>query len=81
MTNITIELPDELARQAQDAGLLMPEQIIMLLRTALMRQTAVTQLQGITMQLMALDDALTEEEVETELKTYKINKLMLQKSS
>jgi hypothetical protein len=59
MTHITIELPDDLARQAQDAGLLMPEQIAVLLRSALQHQKVVEELHNITAQLMSLNDALT----------------------
>ena len=43
MTNITVSLPDELAQQAQTAGLLRPEAIERLLREA-MRKNQVDQL-------------------------------------
>jgi hypothetical protein len=38
MTNITVSLPDELAQQAQSAGLLTPQALEKLLNEALRRQ-------------------------------------------
>lgn len=39
MTTLTIDLPDRLAQQAQDAGLLTPEALAQLLEEAMRRQT------------------------------------------
>lgn len=66
MTNITVSLPDELAQQAQSAGLLRPEAIERLLRDA-MKKRQTDQL-FITMDhLVALEPALTEAEIDAEI--------------
>jgi hypothetical protein len=66
MTNITVSLPDELAQQAQTAGLLRPEAIERLLREA-MRKNQVDQLFSTMGKLAALDPALTEAEIDAEI--------------
>lgn len=66
MTNITVSLPDELARDAQSAGLLGDEAIAALLREA-MRKRAVDQLFTAMDKLAALEPALTEAEIDAEL--------------
>jgi hypothetical protein len=38
MTTLTIDLPDNIAKEAKDAGLLMPEALTQLLQEALRRQ-------------------------------------------
>jgi hypothetical protein len=38
MTTLTIDLPDNIAKQAQDAGLLTPEALAQLLKDAVRRQ-------------------------------------------
>lgn len=66
MTQITLRLPDELARQARQAGLLKPEVIESLLREA-MRQRRVSRLFATMDKLRRLEPRLTEEEIQAEL--------------
>ncbi len=66
MTNITVSLPDELAQQAQSAGLLSPEAIERLLRDA-MKKRRVDQLFSTMGQLAALTPALSEAEIDAEI--------------
>jgi hypothetical protein len=66
MTNITFSLPDELAQQAQSAGLLRPDAIERLLREA-MKKRQVDQLFTTMDQLATLEPALTEAEIEAEI--------------
>ena len=66
MTNITVSLPDELAQQAQSAGLLRPDAIERLLREA-MKKRQVDQLFTTMDQLAALEPALTEAEIDAEI--------------
>jgi len=66
MTNITVSLPDELAQQAQSAGLLRPEAIAALLREAV-RKRQVDQLFTTMDKLAELKPALTEEEIDAEI--------------
>jgi len=66
MTNITVSLPDELAQQAQSAGLLRPEALAALLREA-MRKRQVGQLFNTMDKLAKLEPALTEAEIDAEI--------------
>jgi hypothetical protein len=66
MTNITVSLPDELAQQAQSAGLLRPDAIERLLREA-MKKRQVDQLFTTMDKLAALEPALTEAEIDAEI--------------
>jgi hypothetical protein len=66
MTNITVSLPDDLAQQAQTAGLLRPEAIERLLREA-MKKTQVDQLFATMGKLAALEPALSEAEIDAEI--------------
>ncbi len=66
MTNITVSLPDELAQQAQSAGLLRPDAIERLLREA-MKKRQVEQLFTTMDQLAALKPVLTEAEIDAEI--------------
>jgi hypothetical protein len=66
MTNITVSLPDDLAKQAQSAGLLRPEAIERLLREA-MNKRQVDQLFTTMGKLAALEPALTEAEIKAEI--------------
>jgi hypothetical protein len=66
MTNITVSLPDELAQQAQSAGLLRPDAIERLLREA-MKKRQVDQLFTTMGKLTALEPALTEAEIDAEI--------------
>ena len=67
MTNITLSLPDDLAQQAQIAGLLRPEAIESLLRDA-MKKRQLDKLFNTMDKLAQLEPALTEEEIEAELR-------------
>jgi hypothetical protein len=66
MTNITLSLPDELAQQAQSAGLLRPDAIERLLRDAISKRQ-VEQLFSTMGKLAALQPALTEAEIDAEI--------------
>jgi len=66
MTNVTVSLPDELAQQAQSAGLLRPAAIDRLLREA-MKKRQVDQLFTTMDKLAALQPALTEAEIDAEI--------------
>ena len=66
MTNITVSLPDELAQQAQSAGLLRPDAIERLLREA-MKKRQVDQLFTTMDKLAALQPALTDAEIDAEI--------------
>jgi hypothetical protein len=66
MTNVTVSLPDELAQQAQSAGLLRPEALESLLREA-MRKRQVDELFATMDKLAALEPKLTEEEIDAEI--------------
>jgi hypothetical protein len=66
MTNITVSLPDELAQQAQSAGLLRPGAIERLLREA-MKKRQVDQLFTTMDKLAALEPALTEAQIDAEI--------------
>jgi hypothetical protein len=66
MTTITVSLPDELAQQAQSAGLLRPDAIERLLREA-MKKRQVEQLFTTMDKLAALEPALTEAEIDAEI--------------
>lgn len=66
MTNIIVSLPDELAQQAQSAGLLRPDAIERLLREAMKKQQ-VDQLFDTIDKLAQIKPALTEAEIEAEI--------------
>lgn len=66
MTNITVSLPDELAQQAQSAGLLRPEALAALLREAV-KKRQVEKLFSTVDALTSLSPPLTEAEIDAEL--------------
>lgn len=66
MTNITVSLPDELAQQAQLAGLLRPEAMEQLLREA-MKKKQVEQLFATMNKLSTLEPPFTEPEIDAEI--------------
>ena len=66
MTNITVSISDELARQAQSAGLLRSEAIEQLLREA-MKKRQVDRLFATADKLAALEPRLTEDEIDAEI--------------
>ena len=66
MKNITVSLPEELAKQAQSAGLLRPEALEFLLREE-MKKRRVDQLFTTMDKLAVLEPPLTEEEIEAEI--------------
>jgi hypothetical protein len=68
MINITVSISDELARQAQSAGLLRSEAIEALLREA-MKKRQVDKLFATMDKLAALEPKLTEEEIDAEIAT------------
>jgi hypothetical protein len=66
MTNVTVSLPDELAQQAQSAGLLRPEAIERLLREAV-KKREIDQLFASMDKLAQVTPALTEAEIDAEI--------------
>ncbi|MFT4243497.1 MAG: hypothetical protein QM569_14590 [Acidovorax sp.] len=75
MTTLTIQLPDGLARQARQAGLLEPEQVAALIGQALRTREASSQLRQLTKKLDAdplppMDDA----EIRAEIDAYRREK-------
>lgn len=64
--NLKIDLPDDLAREAQASGLLTPEAIEALLRDEV-RRRRVNKLFGAADRLAALDNPLTEDEITAEI--------------
>jgi hypothetical protein len=66
MTNITVSLPDDLAQQAQAAGLLRPAALETLLREAMKRRD-IGELFASIEKLNALEPALTEQEIDAEI--------------
>ncbi|MSQ71172.1 MAG: hypothetical protein EXR27_07765 [Betaproteobacteria bacterium] len=67
MTELTVTLPDDVARQAQAAGLLHQDALAALLRDAMTRQR-VGRLFATMDRLSALDPALSEAEIAAEIK-------------
>ena len=66
MTNITVSLPDDLAQQAQAAGLLRPAALETLLREAMKRRD-IDQLFTSIDKLNTIEPALTAEEIDAEI--------------
>ncbi|MDN5871105.1 MAG: hypothetical protein L0H73_10370 [Nitrococcus sp.] len=66
MTEVTATLPDDLAQQAREAGLLRPEALAALLRKA-MSEGRVERLVSTLDKLAAIKSPLTEEEIATEI--------------
>ena len=66
MTDVTVTLPDDLAKAAQSAGLLNPAAIESLLREA-MKKRQVDKLFATMDRLAALEPKLTEEEIDAEI--------------
>lgn len=67
MTQVTLTLPDELAQQAQRAGLLQPRVMETLLREA-MRERRIDRLFATMDQLRGLTPRLSEDEIDAEIK-------------
>jgi hypothetical protein len=66
MTEVTFTLPDDLAKQARQAGLLRPEALAALLRDA-MRERRIERLFTTMGKLAELQPPLTEEEIAAEI--------------
>lgn len=66
MTEVTVTLPDDLAKQARQAGLLRPEALAALLRDA-MRERRIERLFSTMDKLAQLKPPLTEEEIVAEI--------------
>jgi hypothetical protein len=68
MTTLTIDLPDNIAKQAQDAGLLTPEALAQLLKDAVRRQAG-RRLLDVAKRIQAAGiPPLSEEEIVAEVK-------------
>ena len=68
MTTLTIDLPDNIAKQAQDAGLLTPEALAQLLKDAVRRQAGRRLLDAAKRIQAAGIPPLSEEEIVAEVK-------------
>ncbi len=66
MTVVTITLPDDLAGQARQAGLLSPEAMVALLREAIKKQR-IDRLFAAVDDLTKLEPPLTEPEIQAEI--------------
>jgi hypothetical protein len=66
MTEVTLKLPDDLAQQARQAGLLKPQALETLLREA-MRARRADRLFETMSRLRSQDPPLTEEDVQAEI--------------
>lgn len=66
MTEVTVTLPDDLAQQARQAGLLRPEALATLLRDA-MRQGRTERLFSTMDKLSQLEPSLSEAEIQAEI--------------
>ncbi len=66
MTEVTLTLPDDLAQQARQAGLLRPEALAALLRDA-MRQGRMERLFATMDKLSQLEPPLSEEKIAAEI--------------
>lgn len=68
MTTLTIELPDNVAREARDAGLLTPEALAQLLKEAVRRQAG-RRLMDVAKGIQAANiPPMSEEEIVAEVK-------------
>lgn len=71
MTTLEINLPDSLAREAKEAGLLTPQAVETMLRERL-RAQRIGELRDAVRQMVAAGDApLTMEEIESEIQAYR----------
>ena len=71
MTTLEINLPDSLAREAKEAGLLTPQAVETMLRERL-RTQRIGELRDAVRQMVAAGDApLTMEEIESEIQAYR----------
>jgi hypothetical protein len=71
MTTLEINLPDSLAREAKEAGLLTPQAVETMLRERL-RAQRIGELRNAVRQMVAAGDApLTMEEIESEIQAYR----------
>jgi hypothetical protein len=68
MATLEINLPDELARRAQEAGLLTSEAIAKLLREAMERQQGIDELFAAMDRMAAVEgEPMSEEEIQAEI--------------
>lgn len=72
--NVTIELPEEIARKAEAAGLLTAERMAELVERELDRQERANRFFETVDKLAALDPPLTEEEIQAEIEAYRREK-------
>jgi hypothetical protein len=71
MTTVQIQLPDQLAQEAQCAGLLAPESMERMLREQL-RSERIARLKGLRQQLTAeAIEPMTPEEIQAEIEAYR----------
>lgn len=71
MTTVEIELPDSLAKEARDAGLLTSQAIEQMVRERLRMQRVAELRQAVDQMTSSSDTPLTMDEIETELRAYR----------
>jgi hypothetical protein len=71
---LTLSLPEELATQARDAGLLTPTEIERWLRTEIERQQRLGRFFDMLDRLQAVEPRITPEEIAEEIETYRSEK-------
>jgi len=64
---VKLDLPEQLAREAQAAGLLTPQALTSLLRDAVRRQAAIALLEGAARATGAGSEAMTMDEIQQEV--------------
>ncbi|MBK8138911.1 MAG: hypothetical protein IPK52_24365 [Chloroflexi bacterium] len=74
MTQITLELPDDVVSEAEAAGILTSAQISQLLQAELERRQRVDKYFGMMESLAALEPKMTQAEIDAELNEWKRNR-------
>lgn len=78
MTTLTIDLPDNIAKEAKDAGLLTPEALTQLIRDALRRQAG-RQLLEVAKRIHATDiSPMSDEDIVAEIKAVRAERRIRQ---
>ncbi len=72
--DVTLQLPEELVTQAQNAGILTGERVAELLQTELERQRRVQRYFDALDQLATVEPRLTPEEIDAEITAYRREK-------
>ncbi len=71
---VTVELPEEVARQAEDAGVLQPERLARLIQNELQRRDDLARLNEIRDAMREVSEPMSAEEIEAEIQAYRAEK-------